>query len=228
VTDYRIVPAGDAAVTVEFDAKIAPAVNARAIAVARSIDDAQVSGVRDIVPAFRAVTVFFDPLRVDRQALFAQLELEAARSASSPAISVPLHRVPVCYDAEFGPDLEDVAAFAHLSRRDVVSLHAARTYRVYMLGFLPGFAYLGLVDERIAAPRRLSPRTHVAAGSVGIAGRQTGIYPMASPGGWQLIGRTPLCPFDPALDNPFLLRAGDAVEFYEIDRDSFDRLSEGG
>jgi inhibitor of KinA len=226
VTDYRIVPAGDAAVTVEFDAKIDPVINARALAFARSMDDAHVPGVRDIVSGFRAVTVFFDPLRVDRQALSTRLEFEAARSASSPAISASLHRVPVCYDAEFGPDLEDIAAFARLSPRDVVSLHTANTYRVYMVGFLPGFAYLGLVDERIAAPRRVSPRTRVVAGSVGIAGRQTGIYPIASPGGWQLIGRTPLRTFDPALANPFLLRAGDAVEFYEIDRSSFDSLSE--
>jgi inhibitor of KinA len=134
-------------------------------------------------------------------------------------------RIPVCYGGEFGPDLAGVAAFAGLAESDVVSAHSAATYRVFMLGFVPGFAYLGVVDARIAMPRHATPRVRVPAGSVGIAGVQTGVYSGETPGGWQLIGRTPLKPFDPARDEPFLMEAGDAVQFYPIDRAEYDRWS---
>jgi inhibitor of KinA len=129
----------------------------------------------------------------------------------------------VCYGDELGPDLAGVAAFGRMSEADVVRVHSAGTYRVFMLGFVPGFAYLGVVDDRIAMPRHSSPRVRVPLGSVGIAGGQTGIYPAETPGGWQLIGRTPIKPFDPAREPPFLMKAGDAVQFYPIDRAEFDR-----
>jgi inhibitor of KinA len=129
----------------------------------------------------------------------------------------------VCYDAALGPDLEDVAAFAACSIDEVVELHAKRTYRVYMVGFIPGFAYLAEVDPRIARPRRTAPRTAVPAGSVAIAGGQTGIYPKVTPGGWNIIGRTPLRPYDPDREDPFLFRVGDEVRFSPITREAFDR-----
>jgi inhibitor of KinA len=129
----------------------------------------------------------------------------------------------VCYGGDLGPDLESVAARAKLTADEVVRLHAGRTYRVFMLGFVAGFAYMGIVDDRIAVPRHSSPRVRVPLGSVGIAGVQTGIYPAETPGGWQLIGRTPVKPFDPSRAEPFLLKAGDAVEFYAIDRAQYDR-----
>ena len=134
-------------------------------------------------------------------------------------------RIPVCYGAELGPDLAGVAAFAHLDEDAVVRAHTAVTYRVFMLGFVPGFAYLGIVDERISMPRHATPRLRVPAGSVAIAGVQTGIYPMETPGGWQVIGRTPIRPFDPDRAEPFLMKAGDAVQFYAIARDEFDRMA---
>jgi inhibitor of KinA len=133
-------------------------------------------------------------------------------------------RVPVCYEQEFGPDLADVAEAHGLDAAGVVGLHTRPTYRVFMLGFLPGFPYMGIVDEAIATARLDAPRSRVPAGSVGVAGRQTGIYPMESPGGWRIIGRTPLRPFDPAAADPFLFAAGDLVEFYAIDRDEYNRL----
>jgi inhibitor of KinA len=132
-------------------------------------------------------------------------------------------RIPVCYGGDLGPDLASVASFAGMQEDDVVSAHAATTYRVFMLGFVPGFAYLGIVDERIAMPRHSTPRVRVPLGSVGIAGVQTGVYPAETPGGWQLIGRTPVKPFEPSRENPFLMKAGDSVQFYPIDRNEYDR-----
>ena len=131
--------------------------------------------------------------------------------------------MPVCYGGGLGPDLSAVAAFGGVTEAEVATLHSSRPYRVFMLGFVPGFAYMGTVDQRIAAPRLASPRTRVPAGSVAIAGEQTGIYPMDTPGGWLLIGRTTVKPFDPARPRPFLFKAGDLVQFYAVDRAEHDR-----
>jgi inhibitor of KinA len=222
---WRIVRAGDSAVTVEFEERIDPAVNARAVALADALRGAELAGVRDVVPTFRSVTIFFDPLRTDYDVLLARLERHA--SVDAPAIaedSDPI-RIPVCYGGDFGPDLGHVAAFGQVDEAEAVRLHTATTYRVFMLGFVPGFAYMGLVDARIAALRHATPRMRVPRGSVGIAGLQTAIYPMDTPGGWQLVGRTPVRAFDPRRADPFLIRAGDAVRFYAIDRTEFDRLT---
>jgi len=221
VNDFRIVPAGDAALVVEFEARIDPLVNARAIQLAEALQAARVPGVLDVVPTFRSVAIYFDPLRTDGDALLARVDAEAAKPSSDKGTGRPAVRVPVCYGGELGPDLAAVAAFSHLSEADVIAAHTARTYRAFMVGFVPGFAYLGIVEERIAMPRRATPRVRVPVGSVGIAGVQTGIYPMETPGGWQLLGRTPLKPFDPDRAEPFLIKAGDAVQFYAIDRYRF-------
>jgi inhibitor of KinA len=225
VSTFRIVPAGESALIVEFEERIDPEINARAIFCAQAVEAARVPGVLDVVPTYRSVAVYFDPLRLDGEALLAGLNAVAG-GAHVPAVSTrPQVRIPVCYGGEFGPDLAGVAAFAGLAESDVVSAHSAATYRVFMLGFVPGFAYLGVVDARIAMPRHATPRVRVPAGSVGIAGVQTGVYSGETPGGWQLIGRTPLKPFDPARDEPFLMQAGDAVQFYPIDRAEYDRCS---
>jgi inhibitor of KinA len=171
------------------------------------------------------VGIHFDPLRTDARALIDKVEREAA--AIRPAISrdaAPV-RIPVLYGGAFGPDLADVAAFAGLSIRETIERHAAPVYRVFMLGFVPGFPYMGPVDERIAIPRRATPRVRVPEGSVGIAGRQTGIYPSETPGGWQLIGRTPVRPFDLRRRLPFLLQPGDLVRFEPIAEDEYERTA---
>jgi inhibitor of KinA len=219
---FRIVTAGDSALIVEFEERIDPAVNARAIALAESLQAAKIPGVRDVVPTYRSVAVFFDPLRTGYDALVDRLEANA--STASPDAAAPREpiRVPVCYGGDLGPDLGAVAAFAGIAEDEVVALHTSATYRVFMLGFVPGFAYMGIVDQRIAAPRHSTPRVRVPIGSVGIAGVQTGIYPAETPGGWQLIGRTPIKPFDPLRAEPFLTKAGDAVRFHAIDRAAFD------
>ncbi len=221
---FRLVAAGDSTLLVQFEARIDPAINARATDLAAALEAAAIDGVRDVVPTYRSVAVSFNPLRTDLDALKRAIEQSVGRSpAASPAESAPLE-IPVCYGGEFGPDLSDVAKTAGLSAEEVIAIHAAATYRVFMLGFLPGFAYMGLVDDRIAAPRHAVPRAVVPGGSVGIAGRQTGVYSLETPGGWQIIGRTPLTPFDAQRPQPFLFAPGDAVRFARIDRSAFDRL----
>jgi KipI family sensor histidine kinase inhibitor len=222
-TAYRIVPAGDSALVVEFEERIDPAVNGKTIACAEAIQAAAIAGVRDVVPTYRSVAVYFDPLRTDTDALLERIAHDAEAAAPAATAAQTPIRIPVCYGGDLGPDLPRVAAFANLPEDEVVRLHSGATYRVFMLGFVPGFAYLGLVDQRIAMPRHATPRVRVPLGSVGIAGVQTGIYPAETPGGWQLLGRTPVRPFDPARADPFLMKAGDAVQFYAIDRGEYDR-----
>jgi inhibitor of KinA len=215
--DFQIVPAGDAALIVQFAERIDPAINARAIAMADALRALPLPGLLDVVPTFRSVAIYFDPLQTERDRLLerlralASVEPQPVREAEAPI------RIPVRYGGEFGPDLADVARFAGASEGDVVALHTSVTYRVFMLGFLPGFAYLGTVDARIAAPRRATPRANVPAGSVAIAGPQTGIYPSETPGGWQIVGRTPVKLFDLARPEPCLLKAGDTVQFFPMD-----------
>ena len=219
-TQWRLVPVGESVLVVEFEERIDQAVNSRAVLLASRVRAAAVAGVRDIVPTFRSVAVYFDPLQTDYDALVSRLEADVAALAAPArdadhAVVDPI-RVPVCYGGEFGPDLAEVAAFGGVTESEAARLHATPVYRVFMLGFLPGFAYMGTVDRRIAAPRRSNPRTRVPAGSVAIAGPQTGIYPCESPGGWQLIGRTTLCLFDPSRQEPSTFAAGDLVQFYPV------------
>jgi len=222
-TAFRIVPAGDSVLVVEFEERIDPVVNAKTIACAEAIQTAAIAGVRDVVPTYRSVAVYFDPLRTDTDALLERIARDAEAAVPAARAEQAPIRIPVCYGGDFGPDLARVASFANLAEDDVIRLHSAATYRVFMLGFVPGFAYLGLVDQRIAMPRHATPRVRVPQGSVGIAGVQTGIYPAETPGGWQLIGRTPVKPFDASRAEPFLMKAGDAVQFYAIDRAAYDR-----
>ena len=203
--------AGDAAVVLELEARIAADVNARAIGIAAAVREAALPGVRDVVPTYRSVAVYFDPLVSDRRVIVHRLEQAAAQP--HPIVDGALIEIPVAYGGESGPDLDAVAAMAGLPAEQVVARHAAVDYRVFMLGFMPGFAYLGSVDERIAVARRDTPRTRVPAGSVGIAGVQTGVYPLTSPGGWQLIGRTGYRMFDASRPQPALCRPGDRVRF---------------
>ena len=215
----RFLAQGEQALVVEFGSAIDPAVNARVHDLARAIRSRLASDVLEVVPTYRSLLVVFDPLRIGRARL--QRRIEALVSAPGAAVSAPesdrVVRVPVLYGGPSGPDLEFVAEYGGLRPEEVVEIHASVPYLVHMLGFTPGFPYLGGMSERIAAPRLESPRTHVPAGSVGIAGNQTGIYPIESPGGWRLVGRTPLRLFDPRSPRPFLLSAGDRVRFVPID-----------
>ena len=227
---FRIVAAGDSAVLVELENRIDPAVNKTAIALAAAIRVGVLPGVRDVVPTYRSVAIHFDPLRTDYDGMVARVNVWMAERR--PYLQETLHtdgdpspvRVPVCYAGEFGPDLAEVAAFGAVTEAEAVRLHTSRMYRVFMLGFMPGFAYMGIVDAHIAAPRLSTPRVRVPAGSVGIAGEQTGVYPVSTPGGWRIIGRTPLKPFDLSRREPALFKPGDAVQFYAIDPEEYARL----
>ena len=225
ITYPRALPAGDSGWTIEFGDAIEPALNARTIAFARAVEALRFPGVSDIVPTYRSATIYFDPLAVDplpfRQRLLSLAETTTGTTAGAMRTVI----IPVLYGWTEGPDLEELAASAQLSIPEVIARHISVEYRVYMLGFSPGFPYMGVVPASIAAPRLAEPRQHVPAGSVGIAGSQTGIYPQDSPGGWRLIGRTPVRVYDPTHARPFLFEPGDGVWFVEIDRREFDRLS---
>jgi len=204
---------------VELEGTIDPVVNERAILLAARIRGRRARGVRDVAPGYCTVGVHFDPLQTDLAALEHAIQVECSvvevidGVAARPVIEIPVH-----YGGEGGPDLAAVAEFAGCSEQDVVARHSGLTYRVYMLGFVPGFAYMGRVDPSIAAPRHRVPRERVAAGSVGIAGGQTGVYPVDSPGGWQLIGRTDAVMFDANREQPSLLAPGDLVRFVTMPR----------
>lgn len=221
----RILFAGDSTMVAEFEERICEDVNDRVVACARAIVARQVPGVRDVVPTFRSVAVYFDPLRTDIAVLSEVVKQAVAAPVVSGGDTSRLVEIPVCYDEEFGPDLPDVALFADLPIEAVIATHAGRIYRVYMIGFVPGFPYMASVADRIAAPRRTTPRSRVLGGSVGIAGPQTGIYPVATPGGWNLVGRTPMrFAVDPAGARASLM-CGDSVRFVPIDRSTFDRIA---
>ena len=222
----RILPAGDAALLVSLPQIVDPGLNGWCVSLAHRLR-ASGPAVTDVVVGYCTVTIYFDPLAVDapelEQAVRRSAEgLERARSEEGGVLEVP-----VCYGGEFGPDLADVAAFGGCSQADVIARHSAPTYRVYVIGFVPGFAYMATVDPRIAAPRRATPRTAVPPGSVAIAGSQTGIYPAATPGGWNIIGRTPLRPFEAGRTPPFLFKAGDRVRFHAITGDELEAAAKG-
>lgn len=221
----RIVPLGDSAIAIEFENEIDPEINARVIAYARHVAYQGWIGILDIVPTYRSITIHVDPFQWDFAVLINRLKALPRPKPGKAEQQGTLHEIPVLYGGEWGPDLEDVATFANLSPAQAVALHASIRYRVYMLGFSPGFPYLGLVPTRLAIPRLSTPRMKVPAGSVGIADRQTGIYPSATPGGWRLIGRTPTPLSRRTGPTPFLLKRGDLVQFRPIDRNEFDRLS---
>jgi inhibitor of KinA len=224
VSTFRIVPVGDATMVVEFEERIDPSINARAVATAEMLRAGAIAGVRDVVPTYRSVAVYYDPLLTDHERLARRLEEAAAQPLSEGRREHALIRIPACYGGEFGPDLPEIARIARTSEAEVVQLHTSRTYRVFMLGFTPGFAYMGVVDSRIAVPRRETPRVRVPRGSVCLAGVQTSIHPVDAPSGWHLIGRTPVQPFDLSRRDPFLMKPADEVQFYSIDQDEFERL----
>ncbi len=222
----RLLTSGEHGLVVELGDTIDPELNARVHRLARAVTTQLGDLVLEVVPSYRSLLVLFDPLRVEREELSRRVEA-MAQEARPRAVEGPsrLVTVPVCYGGDHGPDLEAVARHAGLSPGEVVALHGSTTYLVYMLGFTPGFPYLGGMSKRIATPRLDAPRTLIPAGSVGIAGEQTGIYPIASPGGWRLIGRTPLRLFDPRAAAPFLLAAGDRVRFSPVSPEEFDAIA---
>ena len=220
--NYPILPCGDCAVTVQVGKDISEETNQKVVSLLQTLQEAAVPGVRALVPSYSAVCVHYDPAVLPYETLLDKLNTLELKELTSHNASQEIVEIPVCYGGEYGPDLDFVAQHNGLLPEEVVAIHSGGTYLVYMLGFLPGFAYMGGMDERIATPRLTSPRARIPAGAVGIAGGQTGIYPLASPGGWQLIGRTPVKMFamEGELGN-FALSAGDRVRFVPITEEQY-------
>lgn len=232
---------GDRALLLRLGNGIDAALNARTHAAAEAVRAADLPGVTDIVPAYASVAVHYDPLawnaaesalppgeRLAERLLALLRSCSAAAANDTAAAAQSAVEIPVLYGGEAGPDLGEVARLARLDEAEVVARHAAGDYRVAMLGFAPGFPYLLGLDPALHAPRRANPRTRVPAGSVAIGGAQTGVYPRELPGGWQIIGRTPLILFDAARDPAALLAPGRRVRFRAIDADEFARLQTNG
>ena len=220
--NLTIFPLGDNALTVSFGNKISPELNNFVLKLEQFFEGNQFPGLIETVPAYASLSIFYDVLIVGKTFPEFSTAYSAVKSVAENALQnlneitekeSRLIEIPVNFDNEFALDLEFVAATNNLTPKEVIEIFTANTYRVYMLGFLPGFAYMGEVDERIATPRKKSPRLEVPKGSVGIAGGQTGIYSLNSPGGWQIIGRTNVELFTPEAETPTFLQAGDLVKF---------------
>ncbi|HZZ57260.1 MAG TPA: 5-oxoprolinase subunit PxpB [Opitutaceae bacterium] len=226
-------PLGDSALTVTIGPPGDPSIPARVRALAAALAKARLPGLLDFAPAYASVTVFYDPARTEGEGALPFHRMQAAVMDCADSARVGHRRVPrreledrlveipVCYGGEFGPDLPEIAERARLPPRDVIARHSGVEYRVEAIGFVPGFPYLSGLPQRLHAPRRATPRELVPAGSVGIGGAQTGVYPLATPGGWNLIGRTPSTLFRPLDNPPALLRAGDRVVFRPITAEEF-------
>ncbi len=222
---YRIAPEGDAALVVRFGDAIDPRLIALVRAARTRLVAAQLPGVTEIIGAYCTLMVCYDPLDLSYSELSAQIGACLHDLSATDAAPGRVVEIPVCYGGqELGPDLEDVAAHAGLAPADVVRLHTAGRYQVCMLGFLPGFAYLTGLDPRLETPRLAVPRTRVDAGAVGIGGAQAGLYPLASPGGWRIIGRTPARLYRPEQAEPIPYAPGDELRFYEVDRATYDAM----
>jgi inhibitor of KinA len=223
--NVKIFPLGENALTIEFGNEISENLNLQVRKLARYFEQNKFQGFIETVPAYASLSIFYNISQVRNNfpqfaTAFAAVQNLAENALQNlkeiPESEPHVVEIPVCFDEKFALDLNFVAEHNNLKPDKVIQIFTSKTYRVFMLGFLPGFAYMGEVDARIAAPRRQNPRLEVTKGSVGIAGRQTGIYPLASPGGWQIIGKTEIELFTPEAENPTFLQAGDLVKFYEI------------
>lgn len=224
-----ISPVGDRAISIDFGQVIDPTINRHIRQTIERIKALQLEGIIELVPTYCALLVEYDAMLYSYSKICNIIEptLEEGMTNTTNEL-VTVVEVPTVYGGEFGPDLSFVASHNHLSEDEVISIHSGTDYLVYMLGFIPGFTYLGGMDPRIATPRLSSPRTLIPAGSVGIAGEQTGTYPSDSPGGWQIIGRTPVTMYDMSKAQAALLKAGDYVRYVPIDESEFHRIKSLG
>jgi inhibitor of KinA len=226
---YNIFPLGDSALTIDFGNLINEDINKKVISLFKAVQKTPLEGMIEAIPAYSSLSIIYDPVFIRKNfsknstafdwikgkvEFFLETHTELKEETSQ------LIKIPVCYDEEFGTDMANIAKTKQLSREEIIRLHTTKKYRVYMVGFLPGFPYLGEIDEKLVIPRKSQPQM-VTQGSVAIAGKQTGIYSLSSPGGWNIIGRTPLQLFDASKEEPALVKAGDIVEFYSISKEEF-------
>ena len=221
----RFLLAGDRGLLVEFGASIDPKINQKVRQIFLSLEKTPIDGVLEIIPTYRSILIFYNPLLSHPERLKQEI-VDRENSFNKWEIPPPeTIEIPVCYGDDFGPDLAFVAQHNNLTPEEVIQIHTSGTYLIYMLGFTPGFPFLGGLSEKLFTPRLENPRQLVPAGSVAIANNQTGIYSVDSPGGWQLIGKTPIKLYDPTGAHPMLLKAGNYLKFKQISRKEFLKLA---
>ena len=232
---YTIFPLGDSALTIDFGNVIDPGINEQVISLFHHLSNRPPAAMKEAIPTYSSLTIHYnffeankhkDPDRTTFEWMKQQAEQMITEGFKIKISAENIMRIPVCYSEEFGPDIKTIGKANGISAEEIINIHTSSTYKVFMLGFLPGFAYMGEVDEKISYARKPKPEM-LKAGRVGIAGRQTGIYPLDSPGGWQIIGRTPLTLFNKNNDQLTLLNAGDSVQFYSITKDEFENIKAG-
>lgn len=224
--DVRFLLAGDTSLTVEFGNEISEEINTRIRAFNTALKQSSIPGIVETVPTYRSLMIHYNPSVILFEPLVCRLQALLDKMDQIQLPPSDVLEIPVLYGGEMGPDLESVAAYHHLTPDDVIRIHTSSEYLIYMLGFTPGFTYLGGMSSQIATPRLETPRVRIPAGSVGIAGAQTGVYPIESPGGWQLIGRTPVRMYDPQRETPILPQAGQYIQFYAIDQKEYTCIAE--
>jgi inhibitor of KinA len=227
---YTVFPLGDSAATIDFGNEIDESLNNYVLALFHAMSEGQLPGILELVPAYSSLTLYYDVVILRKRYPLYKSAFDAVKEIIIEKLAVPVIaapatgdfvKIPVCYDAEYALDADEFLKTKNINTEDLIRIHTSKTYSVYMLGFLPGFTYMGKVEEQISIPRKINPRSRVEAGSVGIAGYQTGVYPLTSPGGWQIIGRTPIRLFNADKKDFTLLKPGDNVQFYSISKDEY-------
>ena len=222
--EVKYLIAGDRAIVIEFGEEIEEQVNSKIRSLTVAIDQEGVIGINETIPTYRSLMVIYDPMIMELDELIGVIKSIITRMHELKLPEAKVIEIPTLYGGEYGPDIEYVADHNKISIDEVIKIHTEMEYLIYMIGFTPGFPYLGGMSDKIEAPRLQNPRTKIPVGSVGIAGKQTGIYPVESPGGWQLIGRTPVKLYDPYRKDPVLLNAGDYIKFVQIDESEFKNI----
>ena len=221
MNNVKFLHMGDSALTIVFSDTISDEINAKIHKICLAIEKLNVKGVIETLPTISAISVYFNPIEISFYKLKKILLSIIKNQEEEKTQSKRVFLIPVCYDDEFALDMDSVLELTKLSKSELIKIHTGQDYLIHMLGFLPGFAYLGGIDKRIACKRLETPRTIIPKGSVGIGGNQTGIYPMESPGGWRIIGKTPVTLYDPNSEIPVAYKAGDYIRFFEITKDEF-------
>lgn len=222
----RIVPEGDQAVLVEFENEISESCNRKVSLLKKHIEQETIEGIVETIPAFRSLLIFYNPMQVSYGQLKRKVKSLLKKSEKQESLEKTIIRIPVCYEEEFGIDMKQLCEHTGLNREEIIQIHTGNDYLIYMLGFLPGFPYLGGLDPRLEMSRLDNPRTSIPAGAVGIGGKQTGIYPLASPGGWRIIGQTPIRLYDSRRKKQVLYQAGDYIRFEAISSDRYHEIEQ--
>ncbi|MBE5924957.1 MAG: 5-oxoprolinase subunit PxpB [Lachnospiraceae bacterium] len=222
--EMRFLPAGDEALIVEFGMEIDDEINRKVQRLADFIRSQNISGIRELLPTFRSLMIFYNSNVISYKKLIGEIKHFKNDKDEGVAEKKKILCVPCCYGSDYGPDLKEMSSRLGMSTEEIIKLHSQSDYKIYMLGFLPGFTYLGGLDKRIHMPRLDTPRTSIPAGSVGIGGNQTGVYPVASPGGWWLIGNTPIEFYNPQREMPVLCNAGEYIRFIPISISDYESI----